>query len=66
MLMRPKDTFVSIVDGQEAILTRADLLDSQNPHVKARPDLFEEARATFGIEQATANPGEGRNVHRGR
>jgi len=65
MYVRPKTAFNStlkdLVNG--VILTPADVLRDNNPHVKARPDMFEPIRATVGddIEEATSRPGEKRN-----
>ena len=66
MLLRPKQTFNSTLadDPRGVVLGPADILHDNNPHVKARPDMFEEVRATFGVadgvEEATARPGKKR------
>lgn len=62
-LVHPKTPFVS-TGG--VVLTRADIVDDTNPHVKAHPHLFEPIRATIGgdLEQATARPGEKSNARR--
>ena len=66
MLVRPIHAFNSTLPGVPGgvILSPADVLRDDNPHVKARPELFEEVRVTFhgtvGIEEATSRPGEKR------
>ena len=65
-LVRPIQSFVSTLDDlpQGVVLGPSDVLRDDNPHVKARPDMFVEVRETFqgrtGVEQATATPGQKR------
>lgn len=66
-LVRPIHPFVSTLPDltMGITLTPADVLRDDNPHVKARPDMFVEVRETFhgrsgGVEDATARPGEKR------
>jgi hypothetical protein len=67
VLVRPKQAFVSTANGRDLVLGPADVLDEENIHVRAHPELFERVTPTNydGVEQATAGPGERRNVHRG-
>jgi hypothetical protein len=68
-MKKPKTAFVStladLTDG--VVLSPQDTLRDDNPHVLARPDMFEEADATFRgrygneMEEATARPGDRRN-----
>ena len=68
MLVRPITTFDSSIPGFErgVVLSPSDIMHDTNPHVRARPELFEEVVATTrhesdpDFEQATANPGERR------
>lgn len=61
-LVRPRASFISTVGGRDVVLGPADILRDTNAHVLARPDMFEEVRATFPpgdtTESATARPGE--------
>jgi hypothetical protein len=69
MLVRPKEAFMSTLPDipNGVTLTPSDTLRDDNPHVKARPDMFEEVTETFrgawgtGVEAATARPGEKRS-----
>ena len=46
-------------------INEGDLVDASDPIVRGREHLFESSeRATVGVEQATAAPGERRNVQR--
>jgi hypothetical protein len=62
-LVRPTTTFNSVIEDcpNGVILTTGDILSDSNPHVRARPDMFEPVRATVGapdgVEEATARPG---------
>jgi hypothetical protein len=54
-------------DGGDRVYAAGDLVDSNDPAVKGREDLFEPVEATIGrytnrrvVEQATAAPGEKR------
>jgi hypothetical protein len=66
-LVRPRSPFVSTALGYDVVLSRADILEDDHPHVTAHPDCFEPVRATITspVEQATAAPGERRNIRRG-
>lgn len=71
MLVRPTSTFNSTLKEvpNGVVLSPSDILRDDNPHVKARPDHFEEITPSFHgrngltseVEQATAKPGEKRN-----
>lgn len=63
MYVRPKQPFVSTALDNDIVLSPADILEDTHPCVRANPELFEPLRPT--VEQATANPGERRNVRRG-
>ena len=65
MLVRPKEPFFSRAFGYDEMLTPADIFDDTHEHVRARPGAFEPLHSTYGVEQATAGPGERRNVRRG-
>lgn len=68
MFVRPKQGFVSSLPGfPDVVIEMKDILTDTNPHVRARPDMFEPIRATIGdgpggtfVEEATARPGERR------
>lgn len=66
-LVRPISTFNSTLKDHPngVVLATSDILRDDNPHVKARPDMFEPVRVTFGesdgVEEATAKPGQKRN-----
>lgn len=68
MLVRPKEAFTSTLPEipTGVILSPSDTLRDDNPHVKARPEMFVEVTETFrgadgtGVEAATARPGEKR------
>lgn len=66
MLVRPTSSFVSTACGRDIILGPADVLEDDDPHVKAYPGNFTPLRVTVRggsthIEEATARPGERRN-----
>ena len=68
MLVRPIHTFNSVTEENPdgVVLSPSDILRDTNPHVKLRPDLFEEVVATVrdafdDTEDATARPGGRRN-----
>lgn len=68
MLVRAKSAFYSTAtDAGGVLISPADTLREDNPHVKAYPDLFEPVTDTIdrggagGVEQATARPGDKRN-----
>lgn len=67
MLVRPKQAFNSTTKDNTngVVLAPSDILRDDNPHVKARPDMFEEVRETIDrrddVEEATARPGQKRN-----
>ena len=63
MLVRPIAPFVSTATGMDIVLGPSDILEDTHPCVRAHPELFERLRPT--VEQASANPGELRNVRRG-
>lgn len=59
-LVRPRSAFVP--HGSNQVFGPADILNDDDPVVRAHPDCFEPVRAT--VEQATAAPGEKRAVTR--
>lgn len=68
MLVRPKEAFNSTLKDNlnGVVLTPSDILRDDNPHVRARPDMFEEVRETVDrraddVEEATSRPGQKRN-----
>ena len=68
-LVRPTTAFVSTALGHEVVLRPQDVLDDKHPHVRFAPGMFEPIRVTIPmpgetIEQATAAPGERRDVRR--
>lgn len=65
MLVRPTSAFVSTACGHDVVLGPADVLEDNDPHVRAYPDMFTPVRATVrggstNIEEATSRPGERR------
>jgi|GEM_PF-5343413 hypothetical protein len=66
MLVHPVAAFVSTAAGFDVVLSTSDILDDTNIHVRSKPEMFEPVRANFrdGTEEATARPGEHRNVQR--
>ena len=69
MLVRPKEAFTSTLAEipHGVVLGPGDTLRDDNPHVRARPEMFTPVTETFrgadgtGVEAATARPGEKRN-----
>lgn len=64
MLMRPTSAFVSEILGYPVVLGPTDILEDTDPHVRAYPTCFVEVTANRAgtVEQATAAPGERRNI----
>ena len=68
-IVRPTTTFVSTALGYDVVLRPGDILDDKHPHVRHAPGMFKPVRVTVPmpgetIEQATAAPGERRDVRR--
>lgn len=68
MLVRPTTSFLSTLPELPGgiVLGPLDILQDTNPHVRARPEMFEEVRTTIDdpadTEVATARPGEKRST----
>jgi hypothetical protein len=57
----PKESFVASVDGIDTALVRnRDYVREGHELLRRFPDMFEEMRVTYEVEQATAAPGERR------
>lgn len=44
------------------VIRKGNRYEQDDPAVKGYPDFFESADEFFGVEKATANPGEARNA----
>lgn len=67
--LRCREPFAADMDGVQRVVPAGTLLDSSDPIVKGRENLFEPvdtfmARQSPDVEQATAAPGEKRSVGR--
>lgn len=62
-----KHSASTVVNGKPLRVTKGQAWDANDPFVKARPDLFvDEPECVYrSVEQATAAPGEMRDVKRG-
>lgn len=63
MLVHPRSTFISSLDGR-TVLDPSIRLSDTNPHVRHAPLEFEPVGPTPGfgdVEETTARPGERRN-----
>jgi hypothetical protein len=66
-----RETLVTAHDGGTVKLTAGDPWDANHPLVRSRPELFSESptrlngRPVRAVEEATARPGEKRDVRRG-
>lgn len=66
-LVRVLTSFATEMHGYTQVIRQGDLYDDDDPVVKAYPALFERVTATHSsVEQASAAPGEARNVRRPR
>lgn len=66
-IMRVREPFVAVVGGVPRAYTAGQLIEDTDPVFKGRERLFEDvASGVRGVEQATAAPGEKRNVRRPR
>jgi len=65
-LVRASAPFATNVNGWQQVVQTGELYEDTDPLVRAHPGCFEPVRATAGVavEQATAAPGERRNVRR--
>lgn len=67
-MVRAKQPFATEFLGYSMVIQPHDIWSDDDPIVRAHPDQFEPVRVTagIGVEQATAAPGEMRNVRRPR
>ncbi len=67
-LVRASAPFACEHDGYTQVIQPGSIYEDTDPLVRANPDCFEPVRATAGVsvEQATAAPGERRDVRRPR
>lgn len=73
MAVRCIDSFAICIDGRHKVVKAGQVLRDTDPVVVGREHLFEDVEATIQtgrstpvVEQATAAPGEKRNVSRAR
>ena len=61
-LYQPKESFVTMFEGEQLSVSTRDLVRAGHPLLKGREDLFKPAEnvVRFDVEQATAAPGEKR------
>ncbi len=66
-LLRAVSTFATEAGGHPQVIHVGELYEDDEPVVLANPSCFEPVRASFPrVEQATAAPGERRDVRRPR
>jgi hypothetical protein len=67
-VVRVLESFATGIKGYTEVVRQGDLYEDDDPLVRAYPAQFEAVVATHGrsVEQATAAPGEARNVRRPR
>lgn len=65
-LVRANGPFATNFNGWPQVVNPGELFDDDDPLVLAHPGNFEPVRAANPVEQATAAPGEQRNVRRPR
>ena len=61
-MMRAVEAFVAKLGNEEILVQTTDIADSEHELVKRYPHLWMPIQARFGVEQATAAPGEERDV----
>jgi hypothetical protein len=66
--VRAAATFATHLNGWPQVISAGEVFEDDDPIVVAHPSCFEPMRATNPrpVEQATAGPGEFRNVRRPR
>jgi hypothetical protein len=65
-LYEARESFVTMLDGEQVAVSRGDLVRKGHPLLKGRDELFRPAEGyiRFDVEQATAAPGEKRGGSR--
>jgi hypothetical protein len=66
-LYQAKESFVTMLEGEQVAVARGDLVRAGHPLLKGRDELFKPAEGyiRFDVEQATSAPGERRGDTRG-